>query len=201
MLPPPIDSLGLLTMNALTALPFEIQDYIYEFDGRYKTAMKKTLYLIEEWGKTTVNGEFSWSTKSPFILEADRRAKMYSRHLGDDNVIRLRHAVIDARIKGVQYYHMFKDVLGAYAIMAKKRSILAGEEYNSTNYYKYVGTLGYITRDELKNATGTTTRETRFYLLDPDVQKELRQSKNPNAFLDHGLSPKGKRSKIVFKHR
>jgi hypothetical protein len=184
-------------MNALTSLPFEIQDYIFELDGRYKTAMKKTLILIEEWGKTTVNGEFSWSTKSPFNLEAERRAEMYSRHLGDDNVIRLRHAVIDTRIKGGEFYHLFKDVLGAYSIMAKPRTILVdGEEYKSTKFYKYVGKLTSVTRHELKNAIGTTTRESRFYLLDPKVQKKLRRD---NAFLEHGLSLNGKRVKKVFK--
>ena len=185
-------------MNALTSLPFEIQDYIFEFDGRYKTAMKKTLYLIEDWGKTTVNGEFSWSTKSPFVLEAERRAEMYSRHLGDDDVIRLRHAVIDTTIgREPGFHYLFKDVLGAYSIMAKPRTILVdGEEYNSTKYYKYVGKLTSITQSELKNAIGTTTRESRFYLLDPKVQKKLRRD---NAFLEHGLSPNGKRVKKVFK--
>jgi len=184
-------------MNALTSLPFEIQDYIFDFDGRYKIAMKKTLTLIEEWGKTTVNGEFSWSTKSPFNLEAERRAEMYSRHLGDDNVIRLRHAVIDAHIKGGEFYHLFKDVLGAYSIMAKPRTILVnGEEYKSTKFYKYVGKLTSITRNELRNAIGTTTHESRFYLLDPKVQKKLRRT---NSFLEHGLSLNGKRVKKVFK--
>jgi hypothetical protein len=184
-------------MNLFTSLPFEIQDYIFEFDGRYKTAMKKTLTLIEEWGKTTVNGEFSWSTKSPFNLEAERRAEMYSRHLGDDNIIRLRHAVIDTRIKGGEFYHLFKDVLGAYSIMAKPRTILVdGEEYKSTKFYKYVGKFTSITRHELRNAIGTTTRESRFYLLDPAVQKKLRRD---NAFLEHGLSLNGKRVKKVYK--
>jgi len=185
----------------LFALPFEIQDYIFEFDGRYKTAMKNTLYLIEEWGKTTVNGEFSWTSESPFNLEAERRAEMYSRHLGDDDVIRMRHAVIDTTIGRERGFHnLFKDVLGAYSIMAKPRKILVdGEEYKSTKHYKYVGTLRCITQSELKNAIGTTTRKSRFYLLDPAVQKKLRRTKNPNAFLEHGLSLNGKRVKKVFK--
>jgi hypothetical protein len=185
-------------MNALTSLPFEIQDYIFEFDGRYKTAMKKTLYLIEEWGKTAIHGKHSWTSESPFLIEFERRAEMYSRHLGDDDVIRMRHAVIDTTIgREPGFHNLFKDVLGAYSIMAKPRSILVdGEEYKSTKYYKYVGTLSCITQSELKNAIGTTTRESRFYLLDPKVQKKLRRD---NTFLEHGLSPNGKRVKKVFK--
>ena len=81
--------------------------------------------------------------------------------------------------------------------MAKPRKILVdGEEYKSTKHYKFVGTLSCITQSELKNAIGTTTRESRFYLLDPKVQKKLRRN---NAFLEHGLSPNGKRVKKVFK--
>jgi len=185
-------------MNALTALPFEIQDYIFEFDGRYKTAMKKTLYLIEEWGKTAVHGKYSWANESPILLESRRRAKMYDRHLGDDDVIRMRHKVIDTTIGREPGFHdLFKDVFGVYSILAKKRKILVdGEEYKSTKYYNYVGIIATANSSEIKAAIGTTPRESRFYLLDPNVQKKLRRD---NTFLEHGLSLNGKRVKKVFK--
>jgi hypothetical protein len=189
-------------MNALTALPFEIQDYIYAFDGRYKTAMNQCVVLVEEWGKTAVHGKYSWASDSPIVLESDRRAKIYSRHLGDDDVIRLRHKVIDTTIgRDPGYHDSFKDVFGLYTIMAKQKSIwVDGEKYKSTKYYKFVGFWGTSRKCELNKAIGTPTRESRFYLLDPEFQKKLRQSKDPvSAFLKHGLSPKGKRSKIVFK--
>jgi hypothetical protein len=187
-------------MNLFTSLPFEIQDYIFEFDGRYKTAMKKTLTLVEEWGKTAIHGKHSWTSESPFLLEAERRAEMYSRHLGDDDVIRLRHAVIDTTVGRERGFHnLFKDVLGAYSIMAKPRKILVdGEEYKSTKHYKYVGTHSCITQSELKNAIGTTTRESRFYLLDPKVRGKLRRLPY-SVFLEHGLSLNGKRVKKVLK--
>lgn len=37
---------------SLFALQFEIQDYIYAFDGRYKKAMDRTIRLINGWGDT-----------------------------------------------------------------------------------------------------------------------------------------------------
>ena len=190
-------------MNALTALPFEIQDYIFAFDGRYKTAMNQCVTLIEEWGKTAVHGKYSWTSDSPIVFESERRAKMYNMHLGADDVIRLRHKVIDTTIGREPGYHdSFKDVFGLYTIMAKQKSIwVDGEKYKSTKYYKFVGLWGTSKKSELNEAIGTVTRESRFYLLDPEFQKKLRQSKEPvSAFLKHGLSPKSsKKSSIIFK--
>lgn len=192
-----------LTMNALTALPFEIQDYIFAFDGRYKTAMNQCVTLIKEWGKTAVHGKYSWISDSPIVVESERRAKMYSRHLGADRVIRMRHKVIDTTFgREPGFCNLFKDVLGVYSIMAKQKSIwVDGEKYKSTKYYDFVGAHLCIRDDEIKEAIGTVTRESRFYLLDPEVQKKLRRSKEPaTAFLKHGLSPKSsKKSSIIFK--
>jgi hypothetical protein len=86
--------------------------------------------------------------------------------------------------------------------MAKQKSIwVDGEKYKSIKYYKFVGFWGTSKKSELNKAIGTVTRESRFYLLDTEVQKKLRRSKEPVcAFLKHGLSPKSsKKSSIIFK--
>lgn len=183
-----------------SSLPFEIQDYIYAFDGRYKTAMNQCVVLIKELGKTAVQGNSSWSCDSLILLETERRAKMYSRHLGADRVIRLRHKIIDPTIgREPGYSNMFKDVLGVYSIMAEQKTIwVDGEEYTSTKYYPFVGEHSCIRPDELRGVIGSTTRESKYYLLDPEVQKTLRRK---GSFLEHGLSPNGKRPKKSFTSR
>jgi hypothetical protein len=186
-------------MNSLNSLPFEIQDYIYAFDGRYKTAMNQCITLIEERGKTSVYGNRTWACDSPFLLETERRAKMYSRYLGNDCIIRLPHKVIDPTIgREPGFCNLFRDVLGVYSVMAEQKTIwIDGEEYKSTKYYKFVGDHHCIRPDELEGVIGTTTRESKYYLLDPEVQKTLRRK----DFLDHGLSPNGKRPKKIFTSR
>jgi len=184
-----------------SSLPLEIQDYIYTFDGRYKTAMNKCLLLIKEWGKTAVHGNSSWACDSPFLLETERRAKMYSRHLGADSVIRLRHKIIDPTIgREPGFSDLFRDVLGVYSIMAEQKTIwVDGEEYTSTKYYPFVGKHSCIRPDELEGVICTTTRESKYYLLDPELQKILRRRKG--SFLEHDLSPNGKRPKKTFTSR
>jgi hypothetical protein len=183
-------------MNALIALPYEIQDYIFEFDGRYKATMSKCANLVKEWGKTAIHGNYSWAKDSPILFETERRAAMYTRHLTDDDVIQMRHRVIETR-KLVGFHYLFRDVFGVYSVLAKPRVIMVdGEEYKSTKYYKYIGALTMASSSDINSALRTKTRESRFYLLDPKVQKKLRRT---NSFLEHGLSPNGKRVKKVFK--
>jgi len=180
----------------MNALPLEIQDYIFEFDGRYKATMSKCANLVKEWGKTAIHGNYCWAEDSPILLETDRRAAMYSRHLGGDDVIRMRHRVIET-LKLVGFHYLFRDVFGVYSVLAKPRVIMVdGEEYKSTKFYKYIGALTMVNSSDINGALRTKTRESRFYLLDPAIQKKLRRT---NSFLEHGLSPNGKRVKKVFK--
>jgi hypothetical protein len=185
------------------SLPVEIQDYIYEFDGRYKSAMKKTLSLIEEWGKRKGYKVYQ-VYRGPFEVEIERRAKMYDSHF-NDGVVRLPHRVIELAYPittTLNFHYNFKDVFGVYYIWTRqKHVVIDGDRYTSCKFYHNVTPnrqmIAYNTYNE---PIGTPTRESRFYLLDPEVQKKLRQSKDPvSAFLKHGFSPKGKRSKIVFK--
>ena len=83
--------------------------------------------------------------------------------------------------------------------MAEQKTIwVDGEEYTSTKYYKYVGKHSCIRPDELEGVIGSRTRESKYYLLDPEFQKTLRRK---GSFLEHGLSPNGKRPKKSFTSR
>ena len=186
-------------MNALTSLPFEIQEYIYQFDGRYKAYMKKTLSLIEEWGKRKCLKVYQ-VYRGPFEVEIERRAKMYDSHF-NDGVVRMPHRVIELAYPittTLNVYYNFKDVFGVYYIWSRQKYVVIdGDRYTSSKIYHNVSPKRPL-YTSINEPIGTTTRESRFYLLDPEVQKKLRRK---GSFIEHGLSPNGKRVKKVFKSR
>lgn len=191
-------------MTALTALPFELQELIYEFDGRYKAAMRKTLFLIEQWGRTAIHGcplnsPNCLPLDSPIFLETDRRAKMYTRHLVD-GIIRLPHKVIDTNVLVYGSIHTnFKDVLSCYALDSYRKHIwVDGQEYKSVDYFTRIEHSPCLPYRYVQTAIGTKTRESLFYLLDPKVRRKMRRLPY-STFLEHGLSPNGSPKVRVFK--
>lgn len=193
---------------SLFALPFEIQDYIYAFDGRYKKAMDSTIRLIKGWGMTQtairlrrthparacikLNGTIP---DKHFYKELERRLARHQRYLTPEGCIDPRKYV-----KDVTWYSpkrdngmVFKDVLGTYKVTKEPRmTIIDGEEYFSAKKHFMVSICDRF--GEMLTAGNIPTKVSKYYLFDPELIKKIKRRKDPTkVFLEHGLTPNGTR--------
>jgi hypothetical protein len=202
-------------MTLFTALPFEIQDYIYAFDGRYKKAMDHTIRLIKGWGMTQtairlrrhypakecikLNGTIP---SKHFHKELLQRLKRHQRYLTPEGGIDPRNYVKGAgtwytpkRVNGVVSDNgmVFKDVLGTYKVTKEHRmTIIDGEEYISTKKHFVVSICDRY--GQMLTAGNVPTKVSTYYLFDPELIKKIKRRKDPaKVFLEHGLSPNGTR--------
>jgi hypothetical protein len=201
---------------SLFALPFEIQDYIYAFDGRYKKAMDSTIRLIKGWGmtQTAIRLRLNRPAKACIKLngtipdkhynkELLRRLKRHQRYLTPEGSIDPRKYVKDStwyapkRETGM----VFKDVLGAYKVTKEPRKIIIdGEEYFSAKKHFVVSICDCY--GEMLSAGDVYTKVSKYYLFDPELIKKIKRRKDPTkVFLEHGLSPNGTPQPKVRKPR
>jgi hypothetical protein len=197
---------------SLFALPFEIQDYIYAFDGRYKKAMDRTIRLIDGWGdtQTAIRLRLTRPAKAciklngtipskHFHKELLRRLKRHQRYLTPEGCIDPRKYVKGAswytpkRVNGVVSDNgmVFKDVLGTYKVTKEHRTtIIDGEEYFSSKKHFVVSICDRY--DQMLSAGNVPTKVSTYYLFDPELIKKIKRRKDPTkVFLEHGLSPNG----------
>ena len=203
-------------MTLFNALPFEIQEYVYAFDGRYKKAMDRTIRLIKGWGTTQtairlhrnhpakacikLNGTIP---SKHFHNELLRRLKRHQRYLTPDGCIDPRKYVKDAtwysptRDNGM----VFKDVLGTYKVTKEPRiTIIDGEEYFSAKKHFVVSICDRY--GQMLTAGNIPTKVSKYYLFDPELIKKIKRRKDPtNVFLEHGLSPNGTRPPKVCRRK
>jgi len=202
---------------SLFALPFEIQDYIYAFDGRYKKAMDRTIRLINGWGdtQTAIRLRLNRPAKACIKLngtipskhyhkELLRRLKHYERYLTPEGSIDPRKYFKDATWytpKSDEHRMVFKDVLGTYKVTKEHRmTIIDGEEYFSAKKHWTVSICDRY--GEMLTAGNITTKVSKYYLFDPELIKKIKRRKDPTkVFLEHGLSPIGTPKPNVRKPR
>jgi hypothetical protein len=201
---------------SLFALPFEIQDYIYAFDGRYKKAMDSTIRLIKGWGmtQTAIRLHRTHPAKACIKLngtipdkhyneELLRRLKRHQQYLTPEGCIDPRKYVKDStwyapkRDTGM----VFKDVLGTYKVTKEPRmTIIDGEEYFSAKKHFVVSICDRY--GQMLMAGNIPTKVSTYYLFDPELIKKIKRRKNPTkVFLEHGLSPNGTRPPKVCKRK
>ena len=203
-------------MNALTSLPFELQDYIYSFDGRYKKAMDLTLKLIRQWGKTQVAMRLRIKNRKAcekacekldgvppddlYYLELCRRRAQYRRHLcacGSINRSRRPYSEWgnwnNPNSEHANPTFFFRDIFGLFKVSKEpKKKIINGEEYHSVNKFFDVNMVYSYSRLIDRTTRRFIPKVSRLDLFDTDLQKKLKRRKNPaKAFLDYGLSPNG----------
>lgn len=181
-------------MNLFNALPFEMQQYIYTFDGRYKQAMDKTLVLIKEWGRSDGGARFSgnkripnnrayktWIKPSPnFDKELGRRVIQFQRHLTPKGSINRsgRAKCMWGQWVNTSGNLVFMDIFGCFDVSkwSKERG--------------FTVTIAFSGMEPKVHKTHT--KVSKLDLLDPVVQKKLRTCNDPvNAFRAYGLSPNG----------
>jgi len=211
-----------ISMSLLNSLPFEIQDYIYAFDGRYKKAMDNTIRLIKGWGMTQtairlrrthparacikLNGTIPDKHYNEELL---RRVKRHQQYLTPEGCIDPRKYVKNAtwyspkRVNGMVSDNgmVFKDVLGTYKVTKEHRmTIVDGEEYFSAKKHFVVSICDRY--GQMLSAGNVTTKVSKYYLFDPELIKKIKRRKDPTkVFLEHGLSPNGTRVPKVCRRK
>jgi len=210
-------------MTLFTALPFEIQDYIYAFDGRYKKAMDCSIRLIKGWGmtQTAIRLRRHYPAKACIKLngtipdkhyneELLQRLKRHQRYLTPEGGIDPRKYVKGAgtwytpkRVNGVVSDNgmVFKDVLGTYKVTKEHRmTIIDGEEYFSAKKHFVVSICDRY--GQMLSAGNVPTKVSKYYLFDPELIKKIKRRKDPTkVFLEHGLSPNGTRPRKVCRRK
>lgn len=199
-------------MNAIISLPFELQDLIYDFDGRYKTAMSRCLTLIKQRGQTPLGLRSDrWTHDlSDKIMRADlsKIPEYYAElHL---RLARHKSRIVPLQrgwgIKGVTSHltrvgssYLFKDVLGIYKVgLVYDSIVLDGVTYKSTTKVNSVA-LQYGPRvaNRVLNAYGVETKVKCIDVLDPVFKKNIKGRK-VKAYRELGVSENGIPSKDFY---
>ena len=181
----------------MNALPFEIQQIIYDFDGRYKTAMTKCLKHIRNRCFTPIAAKNAESLKCrvripTYYRELDRRAKFYLKGLQPDGTIKQWGGRVLSPNKGNKY--LFRDALGVYEISSERKTITVnGELYISAKEYPTISVEKELFLFQNRGiARGTVPAPYELDILNPELYKKLRLRKNPvKAFESYGLSQIG----------
>lgn len=187
-------------MNTLTALPFEIQDYIFALDGRYKTAKNQCIELIRQRGQTPIGIKGSDAFKHVWSRINDFKMKTFHRDFPEYyaelecRIAMYRSRMENGHIRGVTTHlkrlpksYCFNDALGSYKLgMVFNTVIIDGISYKSTERVHSVGleTLAY---------KGVTTVVKCIDILDPVFKQTIkgRQTQKIKAYRSLGVSENG----------
>ena len=204
----------------ITSLPFELQDFIYDFDGRYKTAMSRCLTLIKQRRKTPigVRGSDCWTDSTRYTSSTRYDIMLLSEECNIPEYyaeLQLRLARHKSRmvplergwgIKGVTSHltrvgssYLFKDVLGIYKVgLVYDSIVLDGVTYKSTTKVNSVA-LQYGPRvaNRVLNAYGDETKVKCIDVLDPVFKKSIKGRK-VKTFRELGVSENGIPSKDFY---
>jgi hypothetical protein len=197
-------------MNALLALPTEIQDLIYDFDGRYKTAMARTFTLIKQRVDTPLgkreSDRWSWDMghiislfdesstsihRPEYYAELQRRIAWHkSRMVPLEKGWGIKG--ITSHLKKVASSYLFKDVLGIYKVGWVYDTIfIDGVTYKSTTKVNSVALQfgGRVSNRNL-NVHGTETRVGCIDVLNPEFKKSIKGRKL-KVYRELGVSENG----------
>jgi hypothetical protein len=187
-------------MNTLTALPFEIQDYIFALDGRYKTAKNQCIELIRQRGQTPIGIKGSdafkhvWSKINDFKMktfhrdfpeyyaELEYRLDMYRSRMENGHI-----RGVTTHLKRLPKSYCFNDALGSYKLgMVFKTVIIDGISYKSSERVHSVAleTLAF---------KGVITVVKCIDILDPVFKKSIkgRHSARVKVYRSLGVSENG----------
>jgi hypothetical protein len=172
----------------MNSLPFELQQLVYDFDGRYTQAMARSFVLIKQRRYTPIGlrAQASWSVTSRQIAAFD--GKSFHRRFPE------YYAEVEQRVrhwKNRAPSKCFKDVLGIYRSGQVYETILInGVPYKSTEKVYSVAMEHSATA--IGNARGITPIVKCIEILDPAFQKKVKKRKDPiKTFRELGLSANG----------
>ena len=176
---------------SLNALPAELQQVVYDFDGRYKSAMARCLRIIRERGSTFRDNKMSslddgcYVDKYPaYYAEVLLRAKRYQCQM--ENGIRM---VNKNPSRG---RCAFRDVIGIYEFgLVQHFTVIQGKAYKSCSWANGV-TIGTW----LAPTSTITTVVKCIDVLDPVFQKSVKDVKE---WRDLGVSENGLPEKEYYK--
>lgn len=201
-------------MNALTSLPLDLQDLIYVFDGRYKTAMTRCLTLIKQRMKTPIGrrGYDRWTSSTRYDIMmfgencnipeyyAELQLRL-AKH--KSNMVPLERGWgikgITSHLTRVGSSYLFQDVLGIYKVgLVYDSIVLDGVTYKSTTKVNSVA-LQYGPRvaNRVLNAYGVETKVKCIDVLDPVFKKSIKGRK-VKTFRELGVSENGIPSKDFY---
>ena len=168
---------------SLNALPAELQHVVYDFDGRYKSAMARCLRIIRERGSTFRDDKMSslddgcYVDKYPaYYAEVLLRAKRYQSQM--ENGIRM---VNKNPSRG---RCAFRDVIGIYEFgLIQHFTVIQGKAYKSCSWANGV-TIGTW----LRPTSTVTTVVKCIDVLDPVFQKSIN---NVKEWRELGVSENG----------
>jgi hypothetical protein len=189
-------------MNLFNSLPFELQDYIFDIDGRYKTAMAQCFLRIKQ------------RRYSPTGMYASGDGRLFDNiHFVDD--IPEYHAEFQTRVaKYREVFHRtgqiprvtthlrrlpkmltFRDAFGRYKLgMVHDSIVIDGRTYISSDTVLSVASDETRRTDyyEYRRAHGTQTAVKCIDILNRDFNKKIQRRKNPSKlFRDLGVSENG----------
>jgi len=198
----------------ITSLPFELQDLIYDFDGRYKTTMSRCLTLIKQRRKTPIGarGSDRWTGTTRYdimMLSEECNIPEYYAELQirlakhKSRMVPLEHGWgikgITSHLTRVSSSYLFQDVLGIYKVgLVYDSIVLDGVTYKSTTKVNSVA-LQYGPRvaNRVLKAYGTETIVKCIDVLDPAFKKSI-NGRKLKAFRELGVSENGIPSKDFY---
>jgi hypothetical protein len=198
------------------SLPFELQDLIYDFDGRYKKAMSQCHTLIKQRRQTPIGmrGSDRWSgsmrydimmfgedtmTRLPeYYAELQiRLAKHKSRMVPLERGWGIKG--ITSELKRVASSYLFQDVLGIYKVgLVYDSIVIDGVTYKSTTKVNSVA-LQYGPRvaNRVLKAYGVEPTVKCIDVLDPNFKKSIKRRK-VKVYRELGVSENGIPGKDFF---
>lgn len=203
-------------MNAIISLPFELQDLIYDFDGRYKTAMSRCFTLIKQRRQTPIGmrGAGRWTSYMRYDImlfgDYEKIPEYYAelqlrlaRH--KSNMVPLERGWgwgikgITTHLKRVGSSYLFQDVLGIYKVgLVYDSIVLDGVTYKSTTKINSVALQhGPMVAKRKVNAYGVETIVKCIDVLDPVYKKSIKGRK-VKTFRELGVSENGIPSKDFY---
>ena len=159
---------------SLNALPAELQQVVYDFDGRYKSAMARCFLIITQW-RSTFKEE-----KMCYLLDynIDNYPEYYAEVLL--RASRYESQIKDGKIRGIDSepfpsYFNFRDIIGVYQLGTVDHIIMInGKGYKSLCFSQ---TFGVSISSEDTTKSRITTVVKCIDVLDPVFQKSVKDVK------------------------
>ena len=198
------------------SLPFELQDLIYDFDGRYKKAMAQCLNLIKQRRQTPIGMRDSdrWTgcTRYDIMMFGDDTMAQLPEYYAELQIRLAKHKSrmvplergwgikgITSDLTRVSSSYLFKDVLGIYKVGLVYDSIfIDGVTYKSTTKVNSVALqYGPMVAKRVLKAYGVEPKVKCIDVLDPDFKKSIKGRK-VKVFRELGVSENGIPGKDFF---
>jgi hypothetical protein len=165
---------------SLNTLPAELQQVVYDFDGRYKAAMARCLLIITQ--RRSTFHERSWIERDEMFKLVESNIDIYPQYYAEVllRASRYQSQIKDGKFQGIESSLQginFRDVIGVYTIgKVEHITIINGKGYKSISQAFGVS----ISQTSCLHYSMTrrfTTRVKCIDVLDPVFQKSVKDVK------------------------